>query len=230
MDKESVKHLPLTKCKPVGVGFLGLLAWGAWVVFLKGLAFRFYIRLRVRFFNNNNFQHIISQYPRLILIANHSSHLDSVSISAAVPLRQWRHLYPVAAYDYWFSNRWKRFFSQNCLNAIPIERKDSAVNSIKLCNKLLSTRERIWMIVFPEGTRSRDGQLHGFKKGVGIFSQSTNTPVLFLHIRGAGKLFAKKTRLPKPGIMELVVGPVHEPAPIEEIENHYKVWVSKLEC
>ena len=37
--------------------------------------------------------------------------------------------------------------------------------------------------MFPEGTRSPDGSLRPFKSGVGLFSQKTNTPVLFLYLR-----------------------------------------------
>lgn len=192
-----------------------------WAIFIKGLAFRFYIRIEVK----GDFKKIREQYPRLLLISNHSSHLDAVSIAAAVPVRYWTDLYISAAKDYWFANPAFTFFSKHCLGAIPIDRKDRGGEAIRLCTTLLKTLPRIWMILFPEGTRSKDGYINPFKRGVSLFAERTDTPILFLYLEGNNALWPKGRLIPFPGKLVVHVGPVHEPAPVETIYAAYRTWV-----
>ena len=57
-----------------------------------------------------------------IYFANHSSHLDTVVIVAALPpeLRDTTH--PVAALDYWGGSAFRRYIAVECLNAVLIDR------------------------------------------------------------------------------------------------------------
>ena len=80
------------------------------------------------------------------------------------------------------------------------------------------------MIIYPEGTRSQDGYIKKFKKGISIFSQRTKTPILFIYLQGAAELMPKGS-LPGMGRVQLYVGPVQQPAAIEEIDKNYKEWV-----
>ncbi len=213
-----LKHLPLFTRHFDFTSFLFRVAWG---FFLKCIGFRFYIRLKVV----GDFKKIYREYPRLILISNHASHLDAVSIAAAVPFFFWKDLYITAAKDYWFRNPVFTFFSKHCLGAIPIDRHDRKGEAIKLCMTLLDSLERIWLILFPEGGRSPDGNLHPFKRGVSLFAQKTNTPVLFLYLEGNADLWPKGRLIPLPGKLTIHVGPVHPPAPVEDIYEDYTKWV-----
>jgi 1-acyl-sn-glycerol-3-phosphate acyltransferase len=213
-----LKHLPLFTRHFDFVSFLFRVAWG---IFLKGIGFRFYIRLKIV----GDFHEIYKKYPRLILISNHASHLDAVSIAAAVPFLYWKDLFITAAKDYWFRNSIFQFFSKHCLGAIPIDRQDKKSEAIKLCMTLLESLERIWLILFPEGGRSKDGTLQPFKRGVSLFAQRTNTPVLFLYLEGNKELWPKGRLLPLPGKLTVHVGPVHPPAPVEDLYEDYKKWV-----
>jgi 1-acyl-sn-glycerol-3-phosphate acyltransferase len=213
-----LKHLPLF------TRHFDLTSWifrALWGVFLKGLAFRFYVRLQVV----GDFHKVYREHKRLILISNHASHLDAVSIAAAVPFRYWLDLYISAAKDYWFRNPLFTFFSKHCLGAIPIDRGDKKGEAIKLCTALLQNLERIWLILFPEGTRSKDGYINVFKRGVSIFALRTDTPILFLYLEGNNELWPKGRLLPLPGSLRVHVGPVHPPAPIDDIYEAYRDWV-----
>lgn len=192
-----------------------------WAIYLKGIAFRFYIRTETR----GDFHKIMKEHPRLLLISNHASHLDAVSIAAAVPFRYWTHLYISAAKDYWFANPLFTFFSKHCLGAIPIDRKDRTGEAIRLCTTLLKNLPKIWMILFPEGTRSKDGFIQPFKRGVSLFAERTDTPILFLYLEGNSALWPKGRLIPFPGKQIVHVGPVHEPAPVETIYAAYRQWV-----
>jgi len=212
-----LKHLPLFTRHFDLMSFIFRVLWG---IFLK-LAFRFYIRIEVR----GDLKAIWREYPRLLLISNHASHLDAVSIAAAVPFRFWSDLYISAAKDYWFRNTLFTFFSKHCLGAIPIDRKDRTGEAIRLCTTLLTSLDRIWMILFPEGTRSKDGYIQPFKRGVSLFAERTDTPILFLYLDGNNSLWPKGRLIPYPGKLIVHVGPVHPPAPVEEIYEAYRAWV-----
>ena len=120
------------------------------------------------------------------------------------------------------------FFSKHCLGAIPIDRKDKKGEAIRLCTNLLSSLDRIWMIMFPEGTRSPDGYVKPFKRGVSIFSQKTNTPILFLYIENNAKIFPKGSAIPKPGKLDIHVGPVLQPADIDTIDEKFREFALSI--
>ena len=216
-----LKHLPLFTRH---LDFASILARTIWSIVLKYGFYKFYIRLKVK----GDFKEIYRNYPRLLVIANHASHLDAVSIAAAIPYRYWLNLYIAAAKDYFFSNPVFTFFSKHCLGAIPIDRKDKKGEAVELCITLLNKLDRIWLIIFPEGTRSKDGYIQNFKRGVSLFSEKTTTPLLFIYLEGASQLWPKGAFFAKPGKLILHVGPVHPPAPIELIYEHYRDWVLRI--
>lgn len=216
-----LKHLPLfTRHFDLFSFLIGFL----WAFILKGLFFRFYIRLKVK----GSYKPAYQNNPRLLVISNHASHLDAVSIAASIPFAYWSDLFIAAAKDYFFSNTLMTFFSQHCLGAIPIDRKDKKGEAVKLCVSLLKQLPRIWLIMFPEGTRSKDGKIHEFKRGVSIFSEKANVPILFLYIEGNDTLWPKGNIFAKPGRLILHVGPVQPPAPVEIIYQNYRQWVETI--
>ncbi len=220
-----------------------LFARAIWAIFLR-MAFKFYIRMKIK----GSFKGFYKKYPKLIIISNHTSHLDGPAILSAISFSHWMDLYILAAQDYWFSNGLLRFFSKHFLNAIPMNRgknRESASTegiqnatettivrrseSVKKCLNILSSLKRVWMIMFPEGTRSSDGTLQPFKKGAAILSQRTNTPILFLYFRGNRALWPRDNYFPRPGKTRLYVGPIQPPADIDTIFNNYKTWTEELE-
>jgi 1-acyl-sn-glycerol-3-phosphate acyltransferase len=212
-----LKHLPLFTRH---FDLMSVFFRFVWSIVLK-LAFRFYIWLEVR----GDFRALHEQYPRLIIISNHASHLDAVSIAAAIPFNYWLDLYIAAAKDYFFTNPVFTFFSKHCLGAIPIDRKDRTGETVNLILNLLTKLPRMWLILFPEGTRSPDGYIHNFKRGVGLFSQQTATPVLFLYLEGNSALWPKGAFFAKPGRLIVHVGPVHPPGAIDQLNHAYREWV-----
>ena len=217
-----LKHLPLfTRHFDLTSKFFRVL----WAIFLKALAYRFYVRIKL----HGEFHTIAKNYPKLIIISNHASHLDATSMAAAIPFRYWPYLYVTAAKDYFFGNPIFDFFSKHCLGAIPIDRKDKKGEAVKLVLTLLTQLDRIWMIFFPEGTRSKDGAIQPFRRGISLFSQETSTPILFLYIKGNSSLWPKGNLLPKPGKLEMFVGPVVPPGDKNELHEKYVAWVKEID-
>lgn len=214
-----LKHLPLFTRH---VDLFSAVVRYVWSIILKDIIFEFYIRLKVK---GDNFTEIYKKHPKLLVISNHASHLDATSIAAAIPRRYWLDLYIAAAKDYFFTNPLFTFFSKHCLGAIPIDRKDRRGEAINLIIKLLSELPRMWLIIFPEGTRSKDGKIQEFKRGISIFAERTQTPILFLYIEGNADLWPKGNFMPKPGKLTIHVGPVHPPDDIKKVYAAYKEWV-----
>lgn len=218
-----IKHLPLFTRH---IDIFSIVVRYIWSLILKNWFFTFYLRLDVK---GNSFEDIYKNYKKLIVISNHTSHLDATSIAAAIPRRYWLDVYIAAAKDYFFSNPLFTFFSQHCLGAIPIDRKDRKGESIGLILNLLSNLDRMWLIIFPEGTRSPDGKIQHFKKGISVFAERTQTPILFLYIQGNSKLWPKGQFFAKPGRITVHVGPVQPPSPIEEVYQNYINWVKTID-
>ncbi|MCB0414989.1 MAG: 1-acyl-sn-glycerol-3-phosphate acyltransferase [Bdellovibrionales bacterium] len=214
-----LKHLPLFTRQ---FDFTSWIFRLLWAVFLK-ITFKVYIKMRVV----GDFKKLYKENHRLLIISNHASHLDAVSIAAAIPFKFWLDLYIAAAKDYWFTNPVFTFFSKHCLGAIPIDRKDNKGEAVKLCVSILTNLDRVWMILFPEGKRSQDGYISRFKRGVSIFSEKTNTPILFLYLEGNDSLMPKGS-WPRPGKLIIHVGPVQPPAPIDEVDKNYRAWVETI--
>jgi 1-acyl-sn-glycerol-3-phosphate acyltransferase len=62
------------------------------------------------------------------------------------------------------------------------------------------------LLVFPEGTRSPDGQVHPFKSGAFILAIKSGVPILPVAIRGTFDIVSKYTLNTRPGNVELVIG------------------------
>lgn len=218
-----LRHLPLfTQHIDLGSRIVRFV----WSIILKNWFYTFYIRLDVK---GGSFAELYETQKKLIIISNHASHLDATSIAASIPRTRWMSLYMAAAKDYFFSNVLFTFFSQHCLGAIPIDRKDKKGEAIQLILTLLSQLDRMWLIIFPEGTRTKDGKIQEFKRGISIFAERTNTPILFLYIEGNSKLWPKGAPFAKPGKLTIHIGPVQPPDSIEEIYKNYTNWVKTID-
>jgi 1-acyl-sn-glycerol-3-phosphate acyltransferase len=101
-----------------------------------------------------------------IFFANHSSHLDFALIWAALPAAQRNRTRPVAGRDYWEKTAMRRWIACRCFRAVLIERQKVTVATNPLEPMLAALDSGSSLIVFPEGTRSLDGQLQPFKAGL----------------------------------------------------------------
>ncbi len=101
-----------------------------------------------------------------VFFANHSSHLDFAVIWAALPPEQRSITRPVAGRDYWEKTGLRRWLAQRVFRAVLIERQKVTVADNPMEAMLAALDAGNSLIVFPEGTRSLDGQIHDFKAGL----------------------------------------------------------------
>ncbi|MEY2504362.1 MAG: 1-acyl-sn-glycerol-3-phosphate acyltransferase [Verrucomicrobiota bacterium] len=140
-----------------------------------------------------------------VLVANHSSHLDTVCLLSALPLRRLHRAFPAAAADYFFKSVPRTWIATVVANALPFARQSHVRQSLSICAELLANAGNV-LIIFPEGTRSTDGTLQEFKPGIGALLAGRDIPVLPCYLEGAARAWPKGRRLPRPRKVRLIIG------------------------
>jgi 1-acyl-sn-glycerol-3-phosphate acyltransferase len=127
--------------------------------------------------------------PPVILVANHSSHVDTALLMSLLPPRL-RHSTVVAgAADYFFDRRWKAHLWAFATAAIPIERQRVNRKSADLAVGLV---EDGWsLLIYPEGGRSPDGWMQEFRAGAAYVAVRTGRPVVPVHLEGTWRVLAR---------------------------------------
>jgi 1-acyl-sn-glycerol-3-phosphate acyltransferase len=100
----------------------------------------------------------------VVFAANHSSHLDTPLILQALPPEWRRRTAVVAAADYFYRNALVAGLVSLAFGTVPIERKAAiSRDSAQRLNDVV--RERWNLLLYPEGTRSRDGRMGKMRSG-----------------------------------------------------------------
>jgi 1-acyl-sn-glycerol-3-phosphate acyltransferase len=141
-------------------------------------------------------EHVATGGP-FVYTPNHQSHLDILALLGHLPgatrfvAKQslWRHKVVGAVLD--------------SLGMVPIDRESSA-EAVAALNRVRDEGQSF--VVFPEGTRSRDGRLNEFKKGAFVLAIRLGLPVVPVVCRGTRRLMPRGSRLNViPGDVELVI-------------------------
>ncbi len=135
-----------------------------------------------------------------IFVANHESALDIWAVVAAIP-------------------RGVRFAAKAELFRLPVfgwylkvgghirvDRRDHAAAVASLATAAAQIRGGTSLVVFPEGTRSRDGRVHAFKKGPFVVALQAGVPVVPVAVAGSGAVTPKALVEVYPGTIRVTVG------------------------
>lgn len=135
-----------------------------------------------------------------IFIVNHQSNLDIPVLVQALPRFQLRWIakkellrVPFLGWALWATRH------------VTVNRSDSqdAIRSIARAKELLSAG--ISLVIFPEGTRSRDGHLQKFKKGGFLLAVQTDISIVPVTVNGSYSLLPTGSWCPRSGTIEVVV-------------------------
>ena len=140
-----------------------------------------------------------------VMVCNHTSHLDTVSLLAALPLRRVHRTFPAAAADYFFSSVPRSALSVLFVNALPFDRQAQRAESLEVCRELLARRGHV-LILFPEGTRTLTGEVGQFRSGIGRLVAGERTPVVPCYLDGGFSAFPKGAAFPRPRRLTLMIG------------------------
>jgi 1-acyl-sn-glycerol-3-phosphate acyltransferase len=141
----------------------------------------------------------------VLIVANHCSHLDPILLgcSASRPLSFLARstLFRPAPFA-WYLRR---------LGALPLERGKSDRATLERAAELL--REGKVLAIFPEGTRSPDGQIQEAKGGAGLLALKAGVPIVPAHIAGSYRSMPRGVAIPRPARIRITYG---EPRMAEE--------------
>jgi 1-acyl-sn-glycerol-3-phosphate acyltransferase len=131
-----------------------------------------------------------------IYFANHSSHLDTLVLWAALPRELRATTRPVAAQDYWGKSRLRRYVATKVLNAVLVDRA-SHHDPLASLRAALDRGESL--ILFPEGTRGDRAAPARFKPG--LHQLARDYPALELvpvYLANLARAYPKGAILPVP--------------------------------
>ena len=136
-----------------------------------------------------------------VIVSNHSSHLDGPALALAFP----RPIVFVAKKEL------ARIpvFGQALrgIGSVIVDRGRSEKARRQMKKALDQIRAGSWVVIFAEGTRSRDGRLRAFKKGGFHLAIDAQVPIVPVAIRGAFAVLPKGAiHVRRPGTVEVVVG------------------------
>lgn len=129
----------------------------------------------------------IPQQRPYLICPNHQSYLDGVLIFSALPYNTVKHLFSVGHTPY-FNSGLKALIAR-LTKIVPIDPDTNLIRAMKI--SAIGLKAKKILLIFPEGTRTYNGELQPFKKGAAILARELNAPVLPVAIDGAFNVWSK---------------------------------------
>ena len=184
-------------------------------------ASRLYLRLSVSGLDN-----LEQLRPPVMFAANHTSHLDTLAILAALPSSWRRRVAPAMLQEYFTPllepDRYglhRRIVSRtiyillcHLLQAYPLPQKTGGIRqAIRFTGELAEYGN--CPLIYPEGQRTLDGQMNDFQSGAGVMAKWLDLPVVPVHVQGLFELFSIHQAWPRPGRCRVAFGQPLVPSP-----------------
>jgi 1-acyl-sn-glycerol-3-phosphate acyltransferase len=148
----------------------------------------------------------------VILASNHASFLDPPFVGsplkreASFLARDTLFKNPIAR---WVLTRWQ---------AIPVDRDGSSASGLKRILAALEAHRAV--ILFPEGTRTRDGNLQRVRSGVGLLVVKSGAPVVPVRVWGSFEAWGRHVKIPRPKQLTVKYGPPLDFSALREEAAH----------
>jgi long-chain acyl-CoA synthetase len=175
--------------------------------------------------------------PPVIFASNHQSHLDVPSILMALPYRwRWR-IAPAMSKEFfqkhfhrerfstrqYLTNSLNYYLSTFFFNAFPLpQREAGALGTLRYAGEL--TSEGWCVLIFPEGKRTRQGEIYPFQPGVGLLASRLGLPVVPVRLVGLDRILNEDWKMARPGRAQVKFG-----APLRLEGEDYAGLAKKVE-
>lgn len=150
-------------------------------------------RLKVRGAEN------VPNHGGIMIASNHASYLDPMAIGVGY---RGRPVHFMARDTLWKSKLVSWWM--NSVGTIPVARGTGDIRAMKLMIKALKEGKVVSM--FPEGTRTEDGEMQEAKAGVGFIIEKSGCTVVPAYIDGSFRAFPKGAKLDKPVGLTITYG------------------------
>jgi 1-acyl-sn-glycerol-3-phosphate acyltransferase len=146
--------------------------------------------------------------PR-VYFANHSSHLDTLVLLAALPAPIRSLTHPVAAQEYWQESRLRSFLAARVFGSVLVPRSAGALFAGRtVVSSLLRELERgSSLILFPEGKRGSGERIADFKSGLyQLCRERSGLEVVPVYLENLNRVLPKGRLLPSPSRSRVIFG------------------------
>ena len=151
-----------------------------------------------------------SDFPegQFLLVSNHNSHLDTVSLLCSLPVKRLKDVHPAAAADYFARNKVIATLCEFFLNTVFVRRKGEGGKVIKPLDELdMHIKNGKSLILFPEGTRGMPEQIVDFKCGAAaLLQRNPGLQLVPVFMIGMGKAMPKGDGFLIPTECEIRIG------------------------
>jgi len=166
--------------------------------YLGRLSFRIFFKLYFRC--EIHCMERVPQEGRLVLASNHASFVDPPLVGHRL-----RRGICYLARDTLFQNPIAGAILRSW-NTIPVDRDGTGVRGLK--NILQKLAEGHGVLLFPEGTRTADGELQPARAGIGMVVVRSGAPVTPARVFGTYRAFGRHLRVPRPYKVHVKYGPL----------------------
>jgi 1-acyl-sn-glycerol-3-phosphate acyltransferase len=155
-----------------------------------------------------------------IVVANHSSHADTAVLLAALPPKA----KPVfgAAADYWFDVPVRRFIATSLAGVLPVRRSGGGSYDALLAAARPALRAGRTVVIYPEGTRSTNGNIGEFRSGALRLARKCGVPIVPVALTGTADVLPKGGRW-SPAPMQVRIGEPIDPTTASAAELRERV-------
>jgi len=156
------------------------------------LVFGFLTRWRITGLEN------IPRQGAVLIMPNHISLLDPPAVGAPIP----RRTHYMAKVELFAVPVLKQLLPR--INAYPVKRGEADRAALRHTYQLLE--QQAVVVLFPEGTRSPDGQLQPAEPGAAMIALRSGTPVVPVAVVGTASILRPGASIPRPGRIRLRYG------------------------
>lgn len=154
------------------------------------------LRNRIKFYGLRN----VPKTGGVIVASNHASYIDPPAVGACTYRTRMTHF---MARDTLFKKGFMNWFLHK-VGVIPLDRDKGDIKAMKTAIALL--KDGASVALFPEGTRSLDGELQPPKPGIGFLVAKGNAPVVPVYVHGSYAAWSKNSNGWKPNPISVIFG------------------------
>jgi long-chain acyl-CoA synthetase len=174
-------------------------------------------------------EHLAGLTAPVVFASNHTSHMDTPVILAALPPALRSRVAPAMAKEFFAArfhpdgHSWRErrvssalyFLAALAFNAFPLpQREAGARDTLRYIGRLTSMGFSI--LIYPEGARGETGDLRPFRPGVAMIASRLGLPVVPVRLQGVDRVLHPSWRMARRGPVEVRFGP----AMVFEADNY----------